>query len=145
MVDYVSQLPHEQQPAIRELHETIIQNLPSGFEVQMQHGMISYVVPHDIYPEGYHCNPNEALPFISLAVRKNYVALYHMGLYVNEPLLNWFVNEYRKRSITKLDMGKSCLRFKKVELIPNKLIGELCQKITPAEWIKLYENGIKNK
>ena len=105
----------------------------------MHYKMLGYVVPHEIYPNGYHCNPKEPLPFINVASQKNYVALYHSGIYADDALKDWFVEEYAKHVPTKLDMGKSCIRFKKMERIPYALVGELCQKMTPSDWITLYE------
>lgn len=142
---YLKSLPDDRQQAMNTLCDIVKQNLPQGFEETMQYGMITYVVPHSIYPNGYHCKPKDALPFISIASQKNFVALYHMGIYANETLLNWFVAEYAKASKAKLDMGKSCIRFKKMEQIPFALIGELAAKITVQEWIELYEAAFVKK
>lgn len=143
--DYISQIPEERKATLKKLRETINQNLPKGFEEGIQYGMIGYYVPHSKYPDGYHCNPKEPLPFMSIASQKNFVALYHSGLYANKTLYNWFVSEYPKHAKTKLDMGKSCIRFKKMDDIPYKLVGELCQKITADEYIEIYETAIKNR
>ncbi|GIV31193.1 MAG: hypothetical protein KatS3mg029_0544 [Saprospiraceae bacterium] len=140
---YIDELPPERREAISRLRQVILENLPDGFEETMSYGMIGYVVPHSIYPAGYHCNPKQALPFMSIASQKNYIALYHMGLYANEGLMKWFVEEYQRRVAGKLDMGKSCVRFKKMEHIPYDLIGELVQKMSAEEWIALYEAAIK--
>ncbi|GIV31185.1 MAG: hypothetical protein KatS3mg029_0536 [Saprospiraceae bacterium] len=140
---YIDELPPERREAISRLRQVILENLPDGFEETMSYGMIGYVVPHSIYPAGYHCNPKQALPFMSIASQKNYIALYHMGLYANEGLMKWFVEEYQRRVAGKLDMGKSCVRFKKMEHIPYDLIGELVQKMSVEEWIALYEAAIK--
>jgi hypothetical protein len=107
--------------------------------------MIGYAVPHSIYPAGYHCNPTLPLPFISIASQKNFVAVYHMGIYANPELMAWFLAEYPKHSTAKLDMGKSCLRFKKMDQIPYAFIGELASKMTPQDWISVYENAFKRK
>ena len=125
-----------------KLRTVIRENLPKGFKEVMD-GMLHYVVPHSIYPDGYHCNPKQPLPFISLASQKNFIALYHMGIYSDNKLLNWFTKEYPSHSKSKLDMGKSCIRFKKVNDIPYDLIGELVSKITVDEWIFFYEKAIK--
>ena len=109
----------------------------------MQYGMLGYVVPHNIYPDGYHCNPKDALPFMALASQKNHIGFYHMGIYSDPDLMKWFTEEYPKHATGKLDMGKSCIRFKKVDDIPNDLIGELCGKMSAREWIELYEEQIK--
>lgn len=142
--EYLTEIPKEKKIIIEKLRKTIKENLPKGFEEGMQYGMIGYFVPHKIYPFGYHCNPKEPLPFMSLASQKNSINIHHLGLYSNKNLLDWFVNEYSKFSSKKLDMGKSCMRFKNIEAIPFELIGELSQKITVQEWISVYENSIKN-
>jgi hypothetical protein len=107
--------------------------------------MIGYAVPHDLYPPGYHVNPKMPLPFLAIASQKNFIAMYHMGLYANEKLLEWFVTNYPAHSKTKLDMGKSCIRFKKPEAIPLKLIGELVSKMSVNEWVTLYETTLDKK
>lgn len=141
--EYMEQLPTDRQEPISKLREILLQNLPTGFEEVISYGMLGYVVPHAIYANGYHCDPSLPLPFINLASQKNYIALYHMGLYADKNLLDWFIAEYPKHSSGKLDMGKSCIRFKKLANIPYALIGELAGKMTSEEWIKLYEKAIK--
>ena len=141
--EYIQEAPEERQEALKKLRKTIQQNLPKGFEEGMQYGMIGYYVPHSAYPAGYHCKPEEPLPFMSFASQKNSVNLYHSGIYANKKLHDWFVNEYPKYVKTKLDMGKSCVRFKKVEHIPYDLIAELVQKLSMEEWISIYEENIK--
>ena len=143
--DYLKEVPEERNASFRKLYETITENLPAGFQNDISYGMIGWNIPLEIYPAGYHCTPNTPLPFINLASQKNFVALYHMGIYADPDLLNWFVAEYPKFSKRKLDMGKSCIRFKKSEDIPFELIAELCQKITPQDWIALYEKEFKKK
>ena len=141
--EYMSSLPEERKPVMTELRKAIIKNLPIGFEEVISYGMLSYVVPHSIYPTGYHCDPKQALPFLSIASQKNFIAVYHMGLYADQELLNWFVEEYPKHSKIKLDMGKSCIRFKKVDQVPIKLLGELATKVSVEDWIKIYERELK--
>ena len=141
--DYIDQLPDDRKEVIQKLRQSILENLPEGFHETMSYGMIGFVVPHSIYPDGYHCDPKLPLPFISLASQKNFVALYHMGMYADNNLLEWFTTEYPKHSTAKLDMGKSCIRFKKMKDIPYQLIGELAGKMTSKEWIKLYETSFK--
>ncbi len=141
--EYISKLPEDRKEAVSKLRNTIQKNIPKGFEECINYKMIGYVVPHSIYPAGYHCDTKLPLPFINIASQKNFVALYHSGIYADPKLLNWFVGEYPKYVKTKLDMGKSCIRFKKVENIPYELIGELCQKMTTKDWISLYEKNIK--
>ncbi|VFA42102.1 DUF1801 domain-containing protein [Chryseobacterium indologenes] len=141
--DYISKIPEERQEAFTKLFNTINQSLPNGFEENPSYGMIGWAVPLKTYPAGYHCAANTPLPFINLASQKNFIALYHMGLYSTPELLDWFVAEYPKHSKKKLDMGKSCVRFKKVEDIPFELIGELSRKMTVEDWISMYESQYK--
>ncbi len=137
--EYIDQIPEERKEVIQKLRIVLSKNLPEGFTEEMSYGMIGYVVPHSLYPKGYHCTPKLPLPFINIASQKNFVALYHMNLYANKSLMEWFTTEYPKHSKAKLDIGKSCIRFKKLDQIPYELIGELAQKITVDEWIKTYE------
>lgn len=142
--DYIAALPEDRKPAIERLRSIFLENLPKGFEEGMYYGMLTYVVPFSIYPAGYHCDPkNMPLPFVSLASQKNFIALYHMGIYANPELLNWFVDEFSKHSKQKLDMGKSCIRFKKMDQIPYDLIAELMTKMTVQDWISTYEKQFK--
>lgn len=141
--EYISKVPEERTAAISKLRETVKNNLPKGFEEGINYKMIGYYVPHSLYPAGYHCDPKLPLPFINIASQKNFVALYHSGIYADKKLLDWFVAEYPKHVNTKLDMGKSCIRFKKVENIPYELIADLCKKMTAKEWIALYEKNVK--
>ena len=139
----LSNVPPERAEAFNSLHQTILKNLPEGFEAAMSYGMLGYVVPHRIYPAGYHCKPAEPLPFASIASQKNSINFYHMGIYSNPELLDWFLAEYPKHSKQKLDMGKSCIRFKKLEEIPYELIGELMTKMSVQQCINLYESQFK--
>jgi hypothetical protein len=141
--EYLEKLPQERIEYFKKLRKTILVNLPKGFVEQINYGMIGFVVPHDIYPGGYHCDPKLPLPFSNIASQKNFIGLYHMGIYANPKLLEWFVKEYPKHSDTKLDMGKSCIRFKKIDKIPYDLIGKLMSKMSVNDWIKLYEKKIK--
>ena len=143
--DYISQVPEERKETLHKLRKTIKDNLPKGFEEGMQYSFISYFVPHSVYPDGYHCNPKEPLPFMSFASQKNSVNFYHSGIYANKEIHDWFVAEYPKYCKRRLDMGKSCIRFKKLEEIPYELIAELVRKISVDEWISTYESAIKNK
>ncbi|MFC4817546.1 DUF1801 domain-containing protein [Flavobacterium sp. GCM10023249] len=141
--DYLDEIPEERKIGFNRLRDIILQNLPKGFEECMSYGMMGYSVPHSIYPNGYHCDPKVPLPFVGLASQKNFIAFYHMGIYADAELLSWFTSEFPKYSKKKLDMGKSCIRFKKPEDIPFELIGELMQKITVEEWINTYETVFK--
>lgn len=142
---YIAETPIERQTAMNSLRQIILENLPTGFEETMSYGMITYCIPHSIYPDGYHCDPKQALPFVSVASQKNFIAIYHMGIYANPKILDWFVSEFPKHSKKKLDMGKSCIRFKKPEDIPYDLLAELMQKITVQDWIECYESNYKKK
>jgi hypothetical protein len=140
---YIQQVPEDRKQAMTLLRQTILDNLPQGFEETINYGMIGYVVPKSTYPQGYHCTPELPLPFINIASQKNFIALYHMGIYADKTLLEWFKKEYPKHSKLKLDMGKSCIRFKNPNQIPLNLIAELVQKMTPGKWIQLYETYLK--
>lgn len=143
--EYVKKLPPDRQEAMKKLRKCILDNLPDGFTETMSYGMIGYVVPHSIYSPGYHVSPELPLPFINIASQKNFIALYHMAIYSDPELLDWFTSEYPKHSPTKLDMGKSCIRFKKIDQIPYELIAELAKKVSVQDWIGLYEDSIKRK
>jgi uncharacterized protein YdhG (YjbR/CyaY superfamily) len=137
--EYIDELPLDRKEVIQKLRNVIKDNLPKGFEEVMGYGMLGYAVPHSIYPKGYHCNPKDPLPFISLASQKNFIAFYHMSIYSNKSLHDWFSEEYPKHCKAKLDMGKSCIRFKKMDDIPYELIAELVKKVSVDDWIKTYE------
>nr|WP_315151330.1 DUF1801 domain-containing protein [uncultured Flavobacterium sp.] len=143
--EYLNELPEERKVPISTLRNSILNHLPKGFEEEMSYGMLGYVVPHTLYPGGYHCNPKLPLPFMNLASQKNFIALYHMGIYAIPELLEWFTTEYPKHSSQKLDMGKGCIRFKKLDQIPFDLIGELAGKMSVEDWIDCYETQIKNR
>ncbi|WP_299004472.1 DUF1801 domain-containing protein [uncultured Tenacibaculum sp.] len=143
--EYISQLPEERQEVLQKLRNIIKENLPEGFEEGINYNMIGYYVPHSKYPDGYHCDPKLPLPFMNLASQKNSVNLYHSGIYANKDLHDWFVAEYPKYSKRKLDMGKSCIRFKKLDDIPYELIAELCTKMSVDEWVSTYESAVKKK
>ncbi len=138
-------LPEDRAEPFNKLHDVIMKNLPKGFEAAISYGGLGYVIPHALYPDGYHCKPSEPLPFAGIASQKNSINFYHMGIYADPKLLNWFVTEYPKHSKQKLDMGKSCIRFKKFDEIPFKLIGTLMKKISAKEWIEKYEAAFKPK
>ncbi len=143
--EYISQVPEECQEILQKLSNLIKENLPEGFEEGINYNMIGYYVPHSKYPDGYHCDPKLPLPFMNLASQKNSINLYHSGIYAKKELYDWFVAEYPKYSKRKLDMGKSCIRFKKLDDIPYGLITELCAKMTVDEWISIYESVLKMK
>jgi len=141
--DYIQQIPDGRKPIFLEILHKIRLNIPDGFQECINYGMIGFVVPKKIYTPGYHCDSRLPLPFVNLASQKNYIALYHMGIYSNSQLLDWFQKEYKDQCKYKLDMGKSCIRFKRMDDIPLKLIGELMKKMTPEQWIAQYEESIR--
>lgn len=143
--EYIAQLPEERKTVIEKMRAIILENLPKGFSEQLNYGMPGYVVSLETYPDGYHCDPKLPLPFMNVASQKNFIALYHMGIYAKPELLEWFTTEYPKHCKRKLDMGKSCIRFKKMDDIPYDLIQELVTKMTADEWISIYEANIKKK
>lgn len=142
---YIIALPEDRQEIIKKLRAVIKKNLPEGFKEGIGYGMIAYFVPHSIYPKGYHADPSTPLPFISLASQQNHIALYHMGIYSDTELHKWFVEEYNRRCKYKLDMGKSCIRFKKMDDIPYDLIGELVAKMSVQQWVDKYESMFNRK
>lgn len=140
---YISELPEDRKFTMEHLRKVVLENIPTGFKEVMSYGMLGYCVPHEIYPSGYHCNPKDPLPFFAVASQKNSINIYHMMIYADKELHDWFVAEYPKYSKSKLDMGKSCIRFKKTTDIPFDLIGELLTKVTVDQWIKRYESNLK--
>ena len=141
--DYLTKVPEERQEVFRKIFDTVNDHLPEGFSQSISSGMIGWGVPLERYPAGYHCTPGSPLPFMALASQKNFIALYHMGIYAKPELLNWFTEEFPKYSKRKLDMGKSCIRFKKMDDIPLELLAGLSEKMTVEEWIEIYESNFK--
>ncbi len=141
--EYMTQLSENRKDVVQKLRQTILDHLDPKFQECMNYGMLGYVVPFTIYPDGYHCNPKLPLPFMNLASQKNFIAVYHMGMYAKKEIYDWFVTEYTKHTTAKLDMGKSCIRFKKMDAIPYALIGQLAAKLSVQEWIAIYESQIK--
>ncbi len=140
--EYIDQLEGDRKDAVTKLREVVLENLPEGFEECINYGMIGYVVPHSIFPDGYHCDPHLPLPFLNIASRKSHIGFYHMGVYSDENLSKWFQEEYKKIVPTKLDMGKSCIRFKNTKHIPYDLMGELVTKMSVEDWISTYQDSI---
>lgn len=141
--EYLAELPEDRRIVVQKIRKVVLQNLPKGFKEVLSYGMLGYVVPHEIYPNGYHCTPKLPLPFLNIASQKNSVNIHHLAIYSNKEIHDWFVSEYPKHSKYKLDMGKGCIRFKKLDAIPYELIGELISKVSVKEWIEMYENTIK--
>lgn len=143
--DYLNNLPEARRDAVKKMISVIRKNMPAGFEEGFSSKMITYHVPHSKYPAGYHCKPETPLPFLYVSAEASKITFYHMGLYASPPLMKWFTEAYAKASASKLDMGKSCVRFKKPDDIPFELIGELATKMTPDEWIAMYEKNYRKK
>lgn len=143
VTEYISKLSLDQKPHFEKIRKAILKTIDKDFEECINYGMIGYVVPFSIYPEGYHCDPKLPLPFANLAAQKNSINLYHMGIYGNPELSNWFKEEYAKTCKFKLDIGKSCIRFKKYEDIPYDLISELFSKVTVKSYISDVTKSLK--
>ena len=140
---YLAELPADRREAIEAVRRVILANLDGGFQEGMQYGMIGYFVPHSIYPSGYHCDPKQPLPFTCLASQKNYMSLYLGCVYGNSALAKWFQNAWAKTG-KKLDMGKSCIRFKKLEDMALDVIGQVIARVTVKNYIAYYEAAIKS-
>ena len=145
ILEYKKNVPEDKKDIFDKLMKTVRENIPKGFSEELSYGMPAWVVPHSLYPKGYHCSPELPLPFVSIASKKNFIALYHMGIYATPELFDWFMKEYPKHSKRKLDMGKSCIRFKKMDDIPFELIGDLMKKMNPKEWMEKYESAFVRK
>ena len=145
ILEYKKNVPEDKKDVFDKLMKTVRENIPKGFSEELSYGIPAWVVPHSLYPKGYHCSPELPLPFVSIASQKNFIALYHMGIYSTTELLDWFMKEYPKHSKRKLDMGKSCVRFKKMDDIPFELIGDLMKKMNLKEWIEKYESAFVRK
>jgi hypothetical protein len=143
VAEYLAALPPERRAVVESLRKAVRKGLPKGFVETLNYGMVGFVVPHSLYPAGYHCAPQLPLPFIAIAAQKNFYALYHMGMYADAKLLAWWTAAHAKASPVKLDMGKSCVRYKKAEHIPLALVTELAKKQSPAQWIAMYERQFK--
>ena len=141
VAEYLHSLPEDRKKVMMAMRKALKQNLPKGFEECMSSGMINYVVPHSLYPNGYHVTPQHPLPFVAIASQKNYISLYHMALYQGV-LLEWFIEEWREHTEKKLDMGKCCVRFKNPEDVPIALIEKLAGRMSPQHWIGHYEAAL---
>ena len=141
---YLAEMTAEKQETVRKIREVILENLPNGFEETMSYEMIGYVVPHSLFPQGYHCDPKLPLPFINLAAQKNNISLYHMGIYAKTELMEWYIKHYEGSTKYKLNMGKGCIRFRNEKAINFELIAQLVQKMRVDEWIATYERSRNN-
>jgi uncharacterized protein YdhG (YjbR/CyaY superfamily) len=144
VAEYLKELPEDRRSAISKVRAVIRKNLPKGYAEQMCYGMIGYVVPHKLYPAGYHCDPKQPLMYASLASQKNHMSFYSMALYMNAESERWIREQFQARG-KKLDMGKSCIRFKKLEDLPLDVIGESIAKVPVAGYIKFYEDARKSR
>ena len=140
---YINSLPIDRKELVNKIINVVEENIPVGYTKVMNYSMPSFVIPHSIYPAGYHVKPDLPLPFIGVASQKNHIGFYHMGVYADSNLLDWFISKYPKYCKSKLDMGKSCIRFKKMDDIPYELVAELSTKMTTQDWISIYEKNIK--
>ena len=139
---YLAELPDDRREALEAVRAAILKNLPKGYEEGMQYGMIGYYVPHSVYPPGYHCDPKQPLPFAGLASQKNHMAIYLMCIYSDADHKARFVEAWKKTG-KKLDMGASCVRFKKIEDVPLKVIGDAVRKVPTKKFIERYESVVK--
>ena len=143
--EYIASLPDDRQAAFTKIRKAINKSIPKGFEERICYGTLGWVVPHSLFPAGYHCDPTKPLMLIGLASTKGHISMHHLGLYSSGPLLQWFQESWPKHSTRKLDMGKGCVRFKKPDEAPLELIGELAAKLTPQAWIEIYQNAFTCK
>jgi hypothetical protein len=142
--EYLAQLPEDRREAIAAFREVILANLPAGVEEGMQYGMIGYFIPHSRYPNGYHCDPKQPLPFVHLASQKAHMAFYAFCLYPDTELKQWFQEAYAAAG-KKLDMGAACMRFKRLDQVPLDVIAQLLQRVTVEKFIEVYERSIPEK
>lgn len=139
--EYLAQLPEDRRQGLQQVRKVILKNLPKGYEEGIQYGMIGYFVPHSLYPSGYHCDTTQPLPFLHIASQKNHMAVYMFCLYIDESEMDWFQDAWAKTG-KKLDMGKSCVRFKKVDDLPLPLIGQAVKRVPVTRFIASYESGL---
>jgi len=139
--EYFASLPADRREALEAVRDVIRANLDPGFEEGMSYGMIGWCVPHSIFPAGYHCNPRQPLPYASIASQKNYMAIYLMSLYGMPALESWFRAAWAKTG-KKLDMGKCCIRFKKLEDLPLAVIGEAIRRVPVRAYVENYEAAL---
>ena len=135
--EYLAALPEDRCKAISAIRDVILENLPEGYEEGMQYGMIGYFVPHSLFPQGYHCDPKQPLNYVALASQKNHMAIYLMGCYGDESTKDWFVKAWTG-ACKKLDMGASCVRFKKLDDVPLSVVGEAVAKIPVRAYLDRY-------
>jgi hypothetical protein len=139
---YLAELSEDRREALQAIRQAILANLPPGYEEGMQYGMIGYFVPHSVYPPGYHCDPKQPLPFAALASQKNYISVYLMCVYGHREHERWFREAWAKTG-KKLDMGKSCVRFKRIDDVPLQVIGQAIRRVPAKKFIEYYESAVK--
>ncbi|MGZ8318351.1 MAG: DUF1801 domain-containing protein [Telluria sp.] len=146
--DYLASLPDERRKIVDAVREVIVANLDSGYAEGMHYGAIGYVVPHSVFPDGYHCNPKQPLPFAGLASQKNYVSLYLMGVCFGCTADDetaegkWLREAWAASGKKKLDMGKACVRIKKLDDVPLDVIGEAVRRMPALLYIERYKEGL---
>jgi len=140
---YLAELPAERRQAIGEIRKTILKHLPAGYAEGMQYGMIGYFVPHSVYPAGYHCDPKQPLPYAALASQMNYISIYLMCIYGDPEHQKWFREAWAKTG-KKLNMGKSCVRIRKLDELPLDVIGQAIKRVPVKRFIEFYESAIKD-
>jgi uncharacterized protein YdhG (YjbR/CyaY superfamily) len=141
IAEYLAELPDDRRKALKKIRAEIRKSLPKGYKEGMQYGMIGYFVPHSIYPDGYHCDRRQPVPFASLASQKNHMALYLFCIYTDESLKDWFVKGWKKTGC-KIDMGKGCVRFKSIDDVPLELVGKVISRVPVNKFLASYEAGI---
>lgn len=141
--EYLSSLPADRRAALSAVRAVIRKNLDKGYKEGLQYGAIGYYVPHSVYPAGYHCDPKQPLPFVGLGSQKNHMSFGIMTLYLDPEADAWFRREWAKTG-KKLDMGKVCIRFRKLEDLPLELIGRAIARVPVADCVALYE-AARNK
>lgn len=141
VAQYLKELPEDRREAIAAIRETILKNLDKGFQETIQYGGIGYSVPHSAYPAGYHCDPKQPLPFAGIGNQKNHIGIYLFCIYMDEKLMRSFVEDWKKTG-RRLDMGKSCVRVKKLVDIPLDVLGRTIKKVKMKDFIKTYEDAL---
>ena len=139
---YLQQLPKARRAAISAVRKVILANLPKGYVECMGYGMIGYVVPHSLFPAGYHCDPSLPLPFANLASQKNHMALYLMTVYGDPGTERWFRQAWQAAG-KKLDMGKCCVRFKRLEDVSLDVVGQVIARVPVKDYIARVEQAVR--
>lgn len=138
VTEYVRELPPDRRELLQAVREVILANLPKGYEECMQCGMIGYVVPHSLYPAGYPCDPKLPLPYAALASQRQHVSLHLMTVYGDAATAQWF-RQAVKAAGKRLDMGKCCVRFKRLADVPLDVIGQVIARVPPDKYIARFE------